>query len=522
MLRKLLLAGAASALPAAAHADWHVATSNHYEVYTEGSAQSARDIAARLEKFDYVERFLYNVKRPSSPIRVKVFMLRNDAAVQATLPFGGGGVAGFYNDVARGPYAVMTRSDTGQDDGLKAQQVLFHELTHHFMFQYFPAAYPTWFVEGFADFNGTMQIGDDDKVVVGQRMANRYLSFDGNDWLPINKLLTATSYGDVGGKVYLLYAEGWLLVHYLSTTDARSGQLDTYLKEINAGQSFEKAARDAFGDLNKLEHDLEDHAEAALKTDVFPFKKIDTGPITVRDCTPAENAMIMDDVTLFAGVPAANAGKFADQVTRDAGRFPDDPYALRLAIEADLLADRQADAAKLDAHWVALQPQSPSALMYQGKLQTLALKASKTTDVATWKAARQPLVQANHLAPDDHQILRAYYEAFRDEGVPPPPVAQQALRRALELSPQDDDLREEVAADYEMHGDIDAAITTIKPAAFVLDEDPTDPKKKAKLEADRKRYKIAGSSDGETPREMLDRLEKLKGRDPSEAAKTGT
>ena len=48
MIRKLLMAGAALAAPVAARADWRAATSNHYVVYTEGSAQSASITSASL------------------------------------------------------------------------------------------------------------------------------------------------------------------------------------------------------------------------------------------------------------------------------------------------------------------------------------------------------------------------------------------------------------------------------------------------------------------------------------------
>src|SRR3569623_2819863 len=104
-------------------------------------------------------RAVSGVTRPGSPIRTKVYMMPDSAAVQATMPFGGSpGVAGYFDGDMRGPYAVMTRSATGESFGLAAQTVLFHELSHQFMFRFFPAAYPTWYVEGFADFYGTMTI----------------------------------------------------------------------------------------------------------------------------------------------------------------------------------------------------------------------------------------------------------------------------------------------------------------------------------------------------------------------------
>ena len=49
-----------------------------------------------------------------------------------------------------GAIAVVPRN-TGTDGVFTGQLVLFHEYAHHFMLQYAPAAYPAWYVEGFAE-----------------------------------------------------------------------------------------------------------------------------------------------------------------------------------------------------------------------------------------------------------------------------------------------------------------------------------------------------------------------------------
>ena len=152
MVRKLWAAALIAAAPTPAAAAWKSATSQHFVVFTEGSQADARETAEKLEKYFFVLRTMTGARGAESPTKIHLYMMSGREAVRETIPFGGGGgIAGFYNAHIRGPYAVMSRTD-GQrnlqrtdsvDPGLNVQHVLFHELTHPFMRQFFPAAYPT-------------------------------------------------------------------------------------------------------------------------------------------------------------------------------------------------------------------------------------------------------------------------------------------------------------------------------------------------------------------------------------------
>ena len=523
MIRKLLVA-ALLGWSGTAHAGWHVANSAHFIVYASGSAASARDAAVRLEKFDHVLRWLTQAKQPSSPIKDSVFLVADEEAVQATMPFGGGaGIAGYYATTMRGPYAIMSRSEVGKnnsgsreqqvDMGLKTDQVLFHEMTHHFTRQYFSAAYPTWYSEGFADYVGSMRIGADDVVTLGEVVNNRYYAFQGNDWLPVQKLLTAKSYADVN-DMNLLYAEGWLLGHYLSNTKARPGQLMAFLTALNQGQPYDKAAVSAFGDLDTLNRELQNYAaRGKLQMLVLPFKKIDPGKIETRPASPAEDALIGYDMRLYAGVPQAQAKAFADRVRSAASAFPDDPHALALTFEAEELAGDTAAAGRTVDHWRQVAPGDPLAICAEADARADALAAAKSRDGAAWTAVRRLYAQSLKLDPNQPGALRAFYQSYARQGEAPPESAQNALFAAHQLIPQEDDLRQEVAADFEARNMIDEALTTIRPVAFApVDPSELSPGQRARRERDKAKYRLAGDSGGETPREMLKRLEDKKAR----------
>lgn len=504
-----------------AHAAWHLATSTHFAVYAEGSESTARDAAARLEKFQIALRFLSGATAPSSPVRIKIFLVDDPAAVSATLPFGGEGILGYYSSTIRGPYTVMSRTDARGSRGsrgevymadMTAQQVLFHELTHHFSLQYFPAAYPTWYSEGFAEYIGSMALESNDRVVVGTPVQSRYASFDGNDWLHVRRLLTAREYRDVSGAVHLLYAEGWLLVHYLNNTKARPGQLKTYLALINKGMDFDKAAREAFGDLDKLNDELRSYSRRGkLDAMVLPFKKLDPGAVSVRRLSPAEEAMLPLDIRLYAGVPTDDIAQFADRAATTAKRHSGDADVYRVLFEAQRLAGRTAEASAAAKRWAELAPESGVAIAGQADALSDALVAASNRDAAQWTAVRKLYADAAKKSPNEPRILHGFYQSYTRQGIRPPESAQNALYTAYELLPQYDELRIQVASDFEMRGMIDEAITVIRPEAYLsIDRSELDEGERRKREARRKKYKVAGERDGETAREMLNRLEAKK------------
>ena len=94
--------------------------------------------------------------------------------------------------------------------------VLHHEYAHHFMLQYFPAIYPSWYVEGFAELIGSSKMMDDGRIGYGMPALHR-----GNEinayWVPLQDLLTKDK------VVYLdTYGQGWALTNFLTFNSKHS------------------------------------------------------------------------------------------------------------------------------------------------------------------------------------------------------------------------------------------------------------------------------------------------------------
>ena len=523
MIRKLLvamvaLATSVSALPA--RAEWHEATSNNFIVYSQSSAEDARTFAARLERFHYVLRTFHRISATTMPNKLRVFLFSSAGAVGRQA--GSDSIAGYYVPDARGLMLVGTSAHSSNADNdprsaqsqasLDPESILLHEYTHHFMYQYFPAAYPTWYSEGFAEFWGSTRFGANDVVEVGGAAEHRFSTFRALGWFPLDRLLRVHNYREAGGaNVFLLYAEGWLLVRYTFEHRERQQQLQTYLRLINNGTDYAAAAQQAFPDLDRFNSELFSYAGTGrFNVLTLPFRTIDVGPVTVSTPGPAEQALMTQEIKLSQGYPQREATEFAAEVRGIAARFPGDPFALRLVMESAWLAGDTAGAMDAASRLLAVDPNNARALMTRGMIQVAGLAAAQNRDAAAWNAARAPLVRAKQLAPRDPLVLRAFYRGFALQGGLPPEEAQNALYDAMELAPSDGEIRYELASDFERRRMIPEAIAIIRPEANSFPHRGNESEgDRRRREQEEERNRQAGTVRHETPLEMLNRLQAM-------------
>ena len=518
------------AIAAPARAEWKEARSGNFVVYSESSEAELRKATAKLEKFDFMLRAVSGSTGKDSSVPLKVYLMRNFDAVQDTMGSGGsGGVAGYYVASSRGPISVGTQIDYeatapgytragGLIKLLGGEAVLLHEYAHHFMLQHFPAAYPSWYSEGFAEYYSTTRFLDNDVIEVGHAVPHRYFAFEMNDWLPLNRLLTAKTYADVGENIDLLYAQGWLLVHYLGNAASRQGQLSNYLEALNRGADYEKAMDLAFGrGARELDAELRSYSKKGrLNAIRLPFKPIEVGKIAIRSLSPAEDALLESEIALGRGILVREAGAFASKVRRIAARFPNDPHALEILAEAERAAGNQQAASATVAAWLSVDPKNGRAKLFQAQLAIESLGTTRSSDANAWNAARALILDANRLAPNDPMILEAYYDSFVAQGQHPPVGAQNALYRAFQLVPQDEDIRHKLARDFEMRNLLQDAITIIKPLAMQSHDSEESAGKRAKRNRREEKYRVVGDAvEGISAREMLDRLEKKLAEQPA-------
>lgn len=519
MVRKLLLLVLSLLVPAAAQAAWFEARSPNFIVYSEGSEADARDFAIKLERFDFVLRTAHKVNAPPAKVPLRVFLMKSIEDVREVAG-GSDSLAGYYVPSARALMLVGTRNrlsarsadirTANQETALDPETILLHEYSHHFMYQYFPAAYPTWYSEGFAEFWGTTRLLPNDVVDVGLPADHRFSTFNILGWLPLERLFRAYNYADVASTdIFLLYAEGWLMMRYVFEHPERRRQLDQYLALINRGKSYEDATREAFPDLAKFNSELFEYGGRGRFNFIrLPMRTRDVGAIAVRALRPAEQALLTREIRLSQGILRRDAVEFAHEVRGIASRFPDDPFALRVLMESEWLAgNRDAAIASAD-RLLAVEPGNGRAIATKARIEL----ASGSANARPIAETRTRLARAAALAPNDPIVLEAYYDSFYDQRVMPPEDAQNALYTAMELAPSDGELRYKLARDFESRGMIAEAIAIIRPEAFSAPHRRNESERERKeREREEEKYRQAGTTKHETARQMLARLEgKLK------------
>ncbi|MEA3033116.1 MAG: hypothetical protein QOH86_1132, partial [Sphingomonadales bacterium] len=289
MWRKLALAVAAVFLaPAAAHAEWRAIETQHFIIYTQSDDKDALRLATRLEAVDGLMRIASNISDNVEPVKVRIYEVGTNGEVAAALGEYDSPVAGFYTSNILGPFAVTPHSTTFHAGDFSPELVLHHEYAHHFMLQYFPATYPQWYVEGYAELIGSSKIQPDGKIAYGFPAKHR-----GHDiaaeWMPLDELFLTPP---EKLRDYDVYGQGWAMAHFFTFNKERAAQLRAYLHALSVGRSPTEAAK-VFGDLKALNRE----ARTYVLNGVFDYKLVPV-PIAqpvieaTRPVSPGEAAMI--------------------------------------------------------------------------------------------------------------------------------------------------------------------------------------------------------------------------------------
>lgn len=468
MMLRFTLALLVMALPAAAAAKWREASSRHFIIYSEESEESLRRFAERLERYDGAIRQLRNVPKddPGPANRLTVYVVSGMDDVRK-LARGQSSIAGFYIPRASGSIAIVPRRiGGGGSRDITSQRVLLHEYAHHFMFHNFPAAYPLWFSEGFAEFLSTAEFKRDGEVQLGIPAAHRSYGLMSGNPLSIERLL------DPGDKKLddlqseAIYGRGWLLTHYLTFEQSRRGQLAVYLKELNAGAPSLDAARKAFGDLDKLSRELDTY----LRLNKFRYyqvspQAIEVGPIAVRELRPGEDAVMDFKIVSRRGVTLAEAKALLPKMRRAAAPFPDDPAVQATLAEAEYDAGNDREALAAAERAVARDPKYIDGLIYRAMVK-MRMADAAADDEEAWKDARRAIGLANRADPDHPQPLILFYNSFLRQGIEPTANAVTGLEYAYALAPHDMGLRLQAARQYLIDGKRAQARLALVPIAF--------------------------------------------------------
>lgn len=448
-----------------AHATWRKAETTHFTFYSDGSEKELREDAIKLERFDHLMRSLTNAGDDGGQTKLTVFFVRDVVAVKSLLN-GRKDVAGFYIPSPAGALAVVPRTTWEGQFALSSDVILQHEYAHHLMLQYFPVAYPAWYVEGFAEFIGNSEIAPDGTAKVGLQAVSRAYSLALDSPLPLDKLFTRQTGELKSSEIGNFYAQSWSLVHMLSFSQVRNGQMTTYLDKVRKGVSSLDAAQQAFGDLKILTKDLEKYATAKrikiqnIRNPIPLPKKIEVVALDAANSTT-----VLHRLKLMRGTAPAEREPLAIELRKLAMQYPNSGETLTLLAEAELDAEHFDASFKAAEAALIASPVNSRALLWKALALAQPLRLARNRDEAKWKAARTLIVKANRANVEDSLPLFEFFLSYLGEGKRPPAPAIAALGKAHELVPQDTAMRFYYASALAQQKRFDEAIATISVVA---------------------------------------------------------
>lgn len=450
------------ALAAPARAEWIEAKSTHFTLVGDVGEDMVRRRVDRLERFDAMMRTLVP---GSTPTNLPIMLVPSTDDVKRLRGNGSDGVLAFFSPSPFGVFAVSPAS-VGSDFGIGAETVLFHEYVHHMLLGSVDEVMPRWMSEGMAELFMNSRLESDGGVTIGLGNESRGYSLNQVSRWTAERLFDSDKNPPKREEVGQIYSKGWLVLHYLLFSGKRPGEFGKFTAALRRGVPQMQAAREAFGDLGKLESDLEFYRRRktlpAIRISAAQLKA--NTAVTVRRLRADEADIMPQRLQSMVGVDAKTAPSVLAKARPIGARYPDSAFVQRALaeMEFDTRNFEQAEAAIERA--LAAEPDNLNALTYKGFL--LGNRARREGRADLWKQARAAILKANRLAPDSPLPFILFFDSFEASGVTPSKAAVDGLLRAIVLQPSYQGLRVKVGLHLIATGDPLRARTILEPVAY--------------------------------------------------------
>lgn len=349
-----------------AHAQWYSVETPGFTVYAEGSERRARDAALNLERFDGLLRRMTGAPAERSPARLQVYLFGSNEFETAFPHFNNTNVAGvYYAQTERvAAYSIFTANN-----GLGSEDVLFHEYAHHFMYQYFNNAYPSWYIEGFAEVASTAVLGTD-RIIIGRANDGRVRDLTSSTWLPMDRLLALTTRQFRDGRdAAMFYAQSWLFAHYLLLTPGANTQFQTYIRAMRSGRPPLEAFQEGFGVTpDQMQMTLRRYLQGNPNAIALTQPAYVAPPrMTVAELPASARRLLPVSTRLFNGnIADEDKAPLLARIRQLAGAQPYDEFALLTVARAEIRLGTPAAGRALLEPLLAVNPEHRDALYLMG------------------------------------------------------------------------------------------------------------------------------------------------------------
>ena len=420
---------------AAGSTGWVEVRSPHFVVISNAGARDARNTAVQFEQIRAVFREALPIRQKEAGPVVTILAVKDDKSLHELLPDywtkGHAHPAGLFVS-AMNQFYIAVDLDA---EGTNPYETIYHEYYHSQTAPYYPDM-PTWLSEGLASFFGNSRI-DGTAAIVGEASPDLLYQLAHSKMIPLDTLFgvdRSSPYYNEQSKVTMFYAESWALVHYLLIGDnqAHRTMLAAYLEALDAGAKQDGAAAKAFGDLKKLQDDLENYIRRNAFYEVhYPAPaQFSEEDLKVRSISEA-------DVDAYKGGLAVARGRSQDAKTVLERAIQLDAKNARayqnLAMTQYFLGDRR-EALESASKSISLDPQSMLARYLRAYLTFNETPEERNPQIET--DLRAAIGSNPEFAPP--YGLLAVYMAGQDESLP---EALEFAQRAISLEPGNAEFR---------------------------------------------------------------------------------
>jgi hypothetical protein len=417
------------AAAAPANAGWHKAETDLFVVYGDVREDTLRDYAVKLTNFDHVLRMYAPPPKDAPPLRkLDVYLLRDHDELRQIQPRLPEGIVGFYMATPRALFAAGVAAPLGMTS---KDEVLFHEYAHHFMLENFPAPYPTWFIEGWADYFATTKFTPTG-FQVGAYDEGRVAMLFRDDWLPLSDLLSKSPGQTKNG--FQFYSQAWLLTHYMYDDSARAAELNKATLAIAHGADPVKAIEEATGlTLPQLTGKL----RAYRQIHIASWGGRPPGPepaVTMSEVPDAIGDFLLDRLRVAMADAAKPDAGYLRELRGRAKKVPDSEFAQLTLASAEYVYGDPKAGDEIAGRYAAARADDEDALAVAGVGNVIAGERFPDRRAAFFQQARGPLIKAYALDKDDYRVLFAYATSRAIEPAYPNANDVNALLEARELA----------------------------------------------------------------------------------------
>ena len=444
------------ATPAAA--GWKRADTPRFIVYSDGDTGQLRDAALQLELYESALRLLHQLDpNGASKHRIAIYLVRSHDQLVAVEPGLPEDVAGFYQATNDEIFALAIRER-------RDQTTLLHEYAHHFMIGSFATGFPSWFVEGYAEYFASAQL-QPRRMVVGEVNRGRGDWLTYGQWLPLQLILTRHPFEFQDPKaVSMYYAQSWLLTHWFLSNPERMPILYAYIDRLRAGMDPVEAMEAASGvTIAQLDRQQREYARQRMAIKIITGDQFPQPELQVTDISAGEGALILLGLRLSSTLGEDAA--LLDDIRHQVAPYPDDRFSQLLLARAELRLGDKAEARSLLEKRLAASPDDIDVLRLLGETLWVQARDNQAEGLALVRDARRHLAKAYQIDPNDYRTLMLLAETRQISPNYPTDNDVETLLAGLDLAPQVATLRVMAAQSRARRDEYVEAIDLLQPLA---------------------------------------------------------